>query len=64
MLRAFRAKHGADTPIGHACSNLLELTENLKKENDPATRAAIVRNIDRQRRHLAALMATERVSKA
>jgi hypothetical protein len=29
-LDALRAKHGADTPIGHRCSNLIEQLKNLK----------------------------------
>jgi hypothetical protein len=29
QLDALRAKHGADTPIGHRCSNLLEQLKNL-----------------------------------
>ncbi|MDB5607756.1 MAG: hypothetical protein JWP25_4656 [Bradyrhizobium sp.] len=29
-LDALRAKHGADTPIGHRCSNLIEQLKNLR----------------------------------
>lgn len=28
-LDALRAKHGADTPVGHRCSNLIEMLKNL-----------------------------------
>lgn len=28
QLDALRAKHGADTPIGHRCSNLIEQLKN------------------------------------
>lgn len=30
-LDALRVKHGADTPIGHRCSNLIEQLKNLDK---------------------------------
>lgn len=29
QLDALRVKHGADTPIGHRCSNLIEQLQNL-----------------------------------
>ncbi len=29
-LIALRVKHGADTPIGHRCSNLIEQLKNLQ----------------------------------
>lgn len=30
-LDALRAKHGADTPIGHRCSNLIEQLKNYER---------------------------------
>lgn len=43
-LTLMRAKHGAETPIGHRCSNLLEMLENLERakalDGDPFMTAA------------------------
>lgn len=38
-LIALRVKHGADTPTGHRCSNLLEQLENRAKSTDADWRA-------------------------
>lgn len=35
---AKRAEHGADTPIGHRCSNAIEQLEQLTSSNERAVR--------------------------
>jgi hypothetical protein len=48
QLDALRAKHGADTPIGHRCSNLIEMMKNretatpdLRRDLDKYITAAV-----------------------
>ncbi len=54
-LKKTAMKHGADTPIGHACYNLLEMTEILPTaEGDQ--RRHLVANIARQQAHLASAL--------
>lgn len=45
QLDALRAKHGADTPIGHRCSNLIEQLKNLGVATG-GQRALLARNIE------------------
>ena len=52
MLKKLAMAHGADTPIGHACHNLLELTENYAKTINYDDRLQITANIERQMKHL------------
>lgn len=54
-LTTLRKAHGADTAIGHRCSNLLELLENYGKETDSDARRNIAAGIERQMADLAAL---------
>lgn len=54
-LIALRKKHGADSPIGHRCSNLLEQTENYAKETDRDARKRLAAGIERQMAGLSAL---------
>lgn len=35
---AKRAEHGADTPVGHRCSNAIEQLESLKNSHERTTR--------------------------
>jgi hypothetical protein len=44
-LAAMRTRHGADSPIGYRCSNLLGQIRNLRKEPDPDARARLRTNI-------------------
>jgi len=55
-----RAKHGAETAIGHACSNLLEMTENLAKVEFRDQRSELAKSIERQKAHLEALLSQSR----
>ncbi|MBR1133278.1 hypothetical protein [Bradyrhizobium iriomotense] len=34
MLKKLTMEHGAETPVGRACHNLLEMTENFQKSTD------------------------------
>jgi len=43
-LIATRAKHGADTAIGHRCSNLLGMLDNMKTATGDQ-RAGLAKNI-------------------
>lgn len=54
-LLALRAKRGAETAVGHACSNLLEMTENLAKSEFRDQRKHLAANIERQMQHLSTL---------
>lgn len=56
MLYALRKRHGAESAVGHACSNLLELTENLVKSEEPDHRARLVKSIEMQRARLSNLL--------
>lgn len=53
-LIAMREKHGADTPIGHRCSNLVEMLQNLAG-CDFHTRFALEQSIRRSTAELAKL---------
>jgi hypothetical protein len=48
MLKKLAMAHGADTPIGHACHNLLEMTKNWMKSKDPLQKEQLGRNIERE----------------
>jgi len=50
MLKKLAMAHGADTPIGHACHNLLEMTENFAKAPDQSQdqRSQLKANINRE----------------
>ncbi len=56
LLIDLRAKHGAETAIGHACSNLLEMTENYAKAEGRDQREQLRINIERQKAHLNSLL--------
>ena len=47
-LIAKRVAAGADTPIGHRCSNLIELLENYGKAESEEQRTHIEANIRKQ----------------
>lgn len=55
MLKKLAMSGGADTPIGHACHNILEMTENYSKQEDQKVKGALLFNIQQQMEHLAAL---------
>lgn len=59
-LIAMRVKHGANTPIGHRCSNLLEQLENLSKSTDQDQRHRLEKNISQTVAELAALSKGDR----
>jgi hypothetical protein len=52
-LIAKRVAAGADTPIGHRCSNLIELLENYAKADGEEQRAHIEAGIRKQMAELA-----------
>lgn len=52
-LIAKRVAAGADTPIGHRCSNLIELLENYSKAEGEEQRSHIEANIRKQMAGLA-----------
>ena len=59
-LIGIREAHGADTPIGHECSNLVEMVENFERETDPEVRARIAAGIQKKNARLAQLLAAAR----
>ena len=48
MLKKLAMAHGADTPIGRACHNLLEMTENWTKTTVFDQRVQLKANINRE----------------
>jgi hypothetical protein len=58
QLDALRAKHGADTPIGHRCSNLIEQLKNYEAAT-PDLRRDLEKFISRSVAELAALNAED-----
>jgi hypothetical protein len=56
MLKKLAMAHGADTPVGRACHNLLEMTENYAKSNDPHQRGFLTAMIERQKSDLDGLL--------
>lgn len=44
-LDAMRVKHGADTPIGHRCSNLIEQIQSYRNTKDIETRRNLAKLI-------------------
>ena len=56
QLVTLRRQHGAHSPIGHRCTNLLERMENYSKETDALAREKILASIDRQKVHLKRLL--------
>jgi hypothetical protein len=52
MLKKLAIAHGADSPIGHACHNLLEATENYAKTEDTEQRRQLAASIERQKARL------------
>lgn len=53
-LIAMRVKHGAETPVGHRISNLIEQCENLRTaEGDQ--RANLIKSIDKSMADIKAL---------
>jgi hypothetical protein len=55
-LAAMRTRHGADSPIGHRCSNLLGQIRNLRKEPDKDARARLRENIEKSLADIQRLM--------
>jgi hypothetical protein len=55
QLIAKRVAAGADTPIGHRCSNLVELLDNYAKVESEEQRANIEASIRKQMADLARL---------
>lgn len=50
-----RDQHGAMTPAGHRCSNILEMLESLAKTTDPDQRANLERDIQIQMAEMSSL---------
>jgi hypothetical protein len=55
MLKKLAMAHGAETPVGHACHNLLEMTENYSKSTDFDQRVQLKANINRELSRLESL---------
>ena len=48
MLKKLAMAHGAETAIGRACHNLLEMTENYAKADNHWQRKQLTANIQRE----------------
>lgn len=48
MLKKLAMAHGAETAIGRACHNLLEMTENYAKSSDADQQIQLKANINRE----------------
>jgi hypothetical protein len=57
QLIALRVKHGADSPIGHRCSNIIELLQNYEKAIAADHEASIAKQISKQMLELERLLA-------
>lgn len=55
MLKKLAMAHGAETAIGRACHNLLEMTENYTKTSDADQQIQLKANINRELARLADL---------
>ena len=55
---AMRAKHGAETPIGHRCSNLIEMIPNYEAETNREARCLLAAGIQKQTSELGRLLAS------
>jgi len=55
MLKKLAMAHGAETAIGRACHNLLEMTENFAKSSDADQQIQLKANINRELARLADL---------
>lgn len=53
-LIAMRVEHGADTPLGHRISNLIEQIENLK-DAEGVQRENLIKSIDKSMADIKAL---------
>jgi len=52
MLKKLAMAHGADTPVGHDCHNILEMTENYAKSTDEEQKRQLLANITRTKADL------------
>jgi hypothetical protein len=52
MLKKLAMAHGAETPVGRACHNLLEMTENYAKAIGGEERQNLRSNIEREKTRL------------
>lgn len=48
MLKKLAMAHGAETAVGRACHNLLEMTENYQKSDDLEQKRHLAANIQRE----------------
>ena len=55
MLKKLAMAHGAETAIGRACHNLLEMTENYAKSSDGWQKSRLAWSIHREKERLADL---------
>jgi hypothetical protein len=55
-----RNKHGHDTPIGHACSNIVQLMDAHRNEADQSAKRRQTEEIARQGVTLAVLISSTR----
>ncbi|MFK4647253.1 hypothetical protein ABIF96_005827 [Bradyrhizobium ottawaense] len=52
MLKKLAMAHGAETAIGRACHNLLEMTESYSKSQDADQQIQLKANIEREKARL------------
>jgi hypothetical protein len=55
-LIALRTKHGADIPIGHRCSSLVEMIPNFEAATDKEQKARLTVGIQKKTAELARLL--------
>lgn len=56
MLKKLAMAHGAETAIGRACHNILEMTENYAKSTDGWQKSRLAWSIDREKTRLSGLL--------
>ncbi|MET4529121.1 hypothetical protein [Bradyrhizobium sp. JR18.2] len=56
MLKKLAMAHGAKTPVGRACHNLLEMTENYSRQIGADQRQQLRSNIEREKSRLNELL--------
>ncbi len=55
-LDALRAKQGANTAIGHRCSNILAIDQNYRESTDPDHRVRLIASMAQQTEELKQLL--------
>lgn len=60
MLKKTAVKEGADTPIGHGASNMLELTELLEKGVEGEQLRQVLASLERQKARVSEIRKSQR----